>query len=116
MKKKTTGAVSGAMIDKPQAAKPSPLPWRVRMSSEIFKDADPAEVDGIYSGSRRIVETDSGAYPPDLADAALIVRSVNSHAGLVEFLRKLADDMDSLDFPDVAEEARAALRAAGEAI
>ena len=96
------------MKTKGKAAKPSPSPlpsWRASVSAGghqgiLSDDNDPT--------GRTIALT----YDPKDADP--IARAVNAHAGLVEALRAIAGDMDELNFPDVAEAAREALRAAGE--
>lgn len=45
-----------------QTAKITPGPWRVEFG-------DDGDVYGIYPGEARIVETDSGVYPPKASDA-----------------------------------------------
>lgn len=102
--------------------KPSPLPWHVEIDS-----AYPDEVQGIYSGKERVVETDSGYYPPRMVDANLIVESVNnyaalqkSHAELMEALMNILEDcsmnnFDQLEFdPKFRERGKEALRRAQE--
>ena len=49
-------------------AKATPGPWAI--VHEV-----PDEISGIYAGKERIIETDSGFYPPRLADADLIAHS-----------------------------------------
>lgn len=109
MKKKTTGAVSGAMIDAMQAAKPSPLPWVESDGTEI-KDSR-GILCAIASGFHL-------SYPEAVENRALIVRAVNAHAGLVEALRVCIDALNCTEYEggEATAKARAALRAAGEAV
>ena len=53
-------------------------PWKV-----VYEEGkSPPRVDGIYAGEERIVETDSGYYPPNSVNAERIVTCVNGCAGL----------------------------------
>lgn len=95
------------MYDKPQAAKPSPLPWRIVAVKDYILVKAPEGC--------RIAELKIPRGGLNNANARLIVKAVNAHAGLVEALREMLTveaDTDST----VRERARAALRAAGEAV
>ena len=71
----------------------SPLPWHV-WSADVC-------VQGIYAANGdRIVETDSGVYPPESNDAAYIVRCVNAHDKLVEALREISTHCTVKDCDD----------------
>ena len=102
---------------KTQAAKPSPLPssetpWKVGNRGTVWTNdlrlmiAETA-VDGSMIGEQ---EAD--------ANAEFIVRAVNAHAGLVEALKRLIewDDAGCDASRGSWVKARAALRAAGEAV
>jgi hypothetical protein len=91
----------------------TPTPWRVV----------PTTVKGAGTKRRDIV-TDSGEFSPafvagdvDEHDAELIVRAVNSHAALVEALRDMLNDAETMNAPyrneAFCEAARAALEKAG---
>ena len=100
---------------KPQAAKPSPspLPWVESNGTEI-KDARGtlcAIASSFHLPHKEAIE-----------NRALIVRAVTAHAGLVEMFRALIrveagmGTKHKLTAKEVADHARAALRAAGEAV
>ena len=63
----------------------SPRPWRVYWGEEFWRDlrggeSEHGRVYGIRDANdERIVETDTGVYPPCPADAELIVRAVNEY-------------------------------------
>jgi hypothetical protein len=66
----------------------APLPWAVRIED--------GRVEGIYGQPSeffdgRVIETDSGYYPPGIEDANLIVEAVNEHA----LLRRVAEAAES---------------------
>ena len=76
----------------------SPLPWRVQLGPDGLVDHIVGRLDPTMTAQgfpedaarERIVETDGGHYPPDLATAAFIVRACNAHDALV----RVADDAD----------------------
>lgn len=133
MKKKTTGAVSGGMIDALQAARKECDCWDYPKGDWTLSK---------LQGSGPIPSWSAGVNGPRVYmqgcehTAALIVRAVNAHAGLVEALSRAEagavmnlEELDALtaasgteDYQEirsylvsVRDEARAALRAAGEA-
>ena len=137
MKKKTKTTMRirpevAARIDaavKPQAVRPSPgkavaitpITYNKAARSYATPKAAPSWRASVSGGGHQGVISDDNdptgrtiALTYDPKDADPIARAVNAHASLVDFIRKLADDMDTLDFHDVAEAARATLRAAGE--
>jgi hypothetical protein len=101
---------------KPQAAKPSPLPWAAFEGDYILiMDADGYPENGVRE---KIIHATCG----NDETAALIVRAVNGRAGLVEALSrslraiewsKTEERMTPTEHADML---RAALRAAGEAV
>jgi hypothetical protein len=98
------------MIDALQAAKPLPLPLGM-----IVDDRGHFEIRDDAGRGRTI------AYAETHDDAALIVRAVNAHAGLVAALMALANvtgerGMDRAVISQLVSEARAALRSAGEEV
>ena len=97
----STGAIQWR---KPEAAKPSPLPWK--------------QDDGLISDENGVEVVDLYDYPAAYLNAALIVRAVNAHAGLVDALKRLIewDDAGCDASRGSWIKARAALRAAGEAV
>ncbi len=103
-----------ANVVKPKAVKPSPLPW--------------TQDDGLISAANGVEVAD---FEIVKADAALIVRAVNAHAGLVKaadraltMMREDGEECCCHGTPDAIYEPgelcpmcdlKAALRAAGEA-
>ena len=90
---------------KPQAAQPSPLPWELVDGSDGWT---------ILDANNEVV----GGNWEDKETPALIVRAVNAHAGLVDALKRLIewDDAGCDASRGSWIKARAALRAAGEAV
>ena len=99
---------------KPRAAKPSPLPWK--------------QDDGLISDENGVEVVDLYDYPAAYLNAALIVRAVNAHAGLVALVRRLDEVSECFDLREdkgrialaqeinaLGHEARAALKLAQEA-
>ena len=82
---------------KPQAVKPSPLPWELVDGSDGWTPLD---------ANNEVV----GGNWEDKETPALIVRAVNAHAGLVEALRLIARTTTD---GDTVAQARAALRSGG---
>ena len=99
-----------AAMKKQEAAKPSPLPLGM-----IVDDRGHFEIRDDAGRGRTI------AYAETHEDAALIVRAVNAHAGLVAALTALANvtgekGMDRAVLAQLVADARAALLVAGEAV
>lgn len=67
-------------------SKHTPGPWDIRYC-EI---AGEIRVAGIYAGGKRIIETDSGYYPPSFHDAKLIATSPE----LLEAAKQLVDKVN----------------------
>jgi hypothetical protein len=74
----------------------TPLPWHIEKSGDgryAIEDA---------SGTIRIaLMCDSDSDAEELADAALIVRAVNSHQALVSVLQRIAAEVNALDMSPV---------------
>jgi hypothetical protein len=71
------------------AANHSPLPWKV--ASGYREDGCAKITNGEHFGlASVVVEVDGRPYPEGEANAALIVRAINSHAALVAALEKVA--------------------------
>lgn len=81
----------------------TPIPWKVQIDSEY-----PDDIQGIYTadGKTRIVETDSGYYPPKLADANFICTAVNAYERDQEIKKELfeclleAISMTGTEYPE----------------
>ena len=109
---------------KPQAAKPSPLPWaQMKLGQMEMAPAKQGEGGNVIlsADGKAVGSVWSDGRPESYANAALIVRAVNAHAGLVDALTALANvagerGMDRAVMSQLVAEARAALRAAGEAV
>lgn len=87
-------------------------PWRVVMG----EGDDANRVYGIQSADADIVETDSGYYPPELADAYLIAAAPDLYEALLVLFRRACRELaDVEDVPEVAQAAEAIAKARGEA-
>lgn len=82
----------------------SPLPWRLSIPSDSENDPALGMADGAYvmggDGPDDVI-ADCAYGEEGLANAALIVRCVNAHEGLVEALKAIIDG--SADRKSVAE-------------
>lgn len=100
-----------------QAALPGP--WRVE-TDDYIRDEE-LEVMGIYSGNKRIVETDCGVYPPKLNDAEFIASCPETQERFEKALEialnalvELANDPESKRINRRAHHAIAQIEALGE--
>lgn len=82
--------------------KHTPGPWKVKIEINEYNDKEEPYVDGIYAGQHKIVETDSGYYPPEMADALLIAAAPEMYAACKaaiaynEALKSCANDPDKM--------------------
>ena len=95
-------------------AKATPEPWEIADGHYPHMPDYEHWVDGIYSGDKDIVETDSGVYPPRWPDAKLICALRNNAKELIRAAREGAVIADQAKEIEKLRELLASVEWAGD--